>query len=178
MSEQTVSSTSRTSSTDHGGRRFFTGLLAGVLGGGLLATGLTVFALGGPPGWGPMGWHGAHAADPAAMQERLEFATDWVLSRVGASDAQREQVKRIVAQTHADIASLRDQHLQNRQAFLERLTQPSVDRAGLEQLRQAELARAEKASARIVKAVADVADVLTPEQRNLLVQHIQRLHAH
>ncbi len=50
MSEQTVSSTTRTSSTDHGGRRFFTGLLAGVLGGGLLATGVTVFALGWPPG--------------------------------------------------------------------------------------------------------------------------------
>jgi Spy/CpxP family protein refolding chaperone len=101
-----------------------------------------------------------------------------VLSRVGASDAQRQQVKGIVAQAHADVASLRDQHLQNRQAFLERLTQPAVDRAGLEQLRQAELALADKASARLVKAVADVGDVLTPDQRTALVQHLERFHRH
>ncbi len=149
MSEQTGSSPPQTSSSGRGRRRFFTGLLAGVLTGGVLATGLTAFALGGPP-WGPGSWHGMHGGDPAARQERLEFATDWILNRVGASDPQREQVKSIVTQAHADVASLRDQHLQNRRAFLDRLAQPSVDRAGLEQLRQAELALAEKASARIV----------------------------
>ncbi len=180
MSEHTDSPTvvPRTSSVDRGRRRFLTGLLAGVMAGGILATGLTVFALGGPPPWGPGGWHGPHGGDPAVVQERLEFATDWLLSRVGASDAQREQVKGIVVQAHADLAGLRDQHLQNRRALLEKLAQPSVDRSGLEQLRQAELALAEKASARIVRAVADAADVLTPEQRTQLVQRLERLHGH
>ncbi len=164
--------------SDRGRRRFFTGLLAGVLTGGILATGLTAFALGGPPRWGLAGWHGAHGGDPAAMQERMEFAVDWVLSRVGASDAQRQQVKSIVTKAHADLASLREQHLQHRRDFLERLTQPSVDRAGLEQLRQAELRLADQASARIVQAVADAADVLTPDQRAALVQHLERFHGH
>ena len=37
---------------------------------------------------------------------------------------------------------MRAQHQQNRQAFVERLTQPSVDRVTLEQIRRAELALA------------------------------------
>jgi Spy/CpxP family protein refolding chaperone len=54
--------------------------------------------------------------------------------------------------------------------LLAALTQPTVDRQTLEQLRQAELQLAEAASTRIVQALADVADVLTPEQRVQLVK--------
>ena len=55
-----------------------------------------------------------------------------------------------------------------------RLTQPNVDRATLEDLRRAELQLAESASSRIVTALADIADVLTPEQRAELVKMAER----
>ncbi len=178
MSEHTVTSPTPAPATDRGRRRFFTGLLAGGLVGGLLATGLTTYGMGGPPGWGPGGWHGRRGWDPAAAQERLEFATDWMLSRVGATEAQRERVKTQVGEALRELGPLRDQHRQHRQALLERLAQPTVDRAALEQLRQAELQLAEKASARILQTVAEVAEVLTPDQRAALVQRIERFHPH
>jgi Spy/CpxP family protein refolding chaperone len=71
---------------------------------------------------------------------------------------------------------MREQHQQNRQAFVERLTQPSVDRVTLEQIRRAELALAESASTRIVRALADAAEVLTPEQRTALVRLAEQFH--
>lgn len=162
-----------------GGRRpFLAGLLAGGLAGSLLATGVTAFSLGiaGPGGWGRHGWHSRDALTPEAARERLEFATDWMLSRVNATEQQRQQVKATVAGALQDVAPLREQHHKNRQAFVEALTQPSVDRTALEQLRQAELKLAESASVRIVQALADVADVLTPEQRAALVRLADRFH--
>ncbi len=173
MSEQTASSPTPAPATDRGRRRFFTGLLVGVLVGGLLTTGFTAFGMGGPAGWGPEGWHGPRGWDPAVAQERLEFATDWMLSRVGTTEAQRERVKTQVAEAHRELAPLRDQHRQNRQALLERLAQPTVDRAALEQLRLAELQLAERASSRVLQTVAEIAEVLTPDQRAALVQRIE-----
>ena len=111
---------------------------------------------------------------PEAQRERAEFATDWMLNKVNATEAQRTQVKSIVAQTLQDLIPLRDQHRQHREAFLAALTQPDVDRATLEDLRRAELQLAESASQRIVTGVADVAGVLTPEQRAELVKMAER----
>ena len=64
-----------------------------------------------------------------------------------------------------DLSPVQEQHLAQRQAWLEALQQPSIDRQALEELRQAKLHLAETASSRLVEALADVAEVLTPEQR-------------
>jgi hypothetical protein len=56
------------------------------------------------------------------------------------------------------------------------MTQPAVDRAALEELRRYELQLAETASGRIVTALADVADVLTPEQPGELIRLARELH--
>jgi protein CpxP len=65
---------------------------------------------------------------------------------------------------------VREQHMKNRQAFMDALSQPTVDRAALQQIRQSEIQLAESASDRFVTAIADAADVLTPEQRGKLVE--------
>jgi Spy/CpxP family protein refolding chaperone len=49
-----------------------------------------------------------------------------------------------------------------------------VDRAGLEEIRKAEIALADEASKKLVQALADVSEVLTPEQRQALLEHAQR----
>ena len=73
-----------------------------------------------------------HAADNSEMlPTRIEFATDWILSRIEASDAQRQQVKAIVQATIQDLMPMRAQHHQNRQALLQALAQPTIDRATL-----------------------------------------------
>jgi Spy/CpxP family protein refolding chaperone len=149
-------------------RRFFAGLLAGTALGGLLATGISAWSHD-RPGWnGRCGGH--HACNPEAQRERLEFATDWVLKKADATEEQKQRVKSIVQAAAQELVPIRDQHQQHRDAFLTALTQPTVDRQTLEQLRKAELQLADAASTRIVQALADVADVLTPEQRTQLVK--------
>ena len=111
---------------------------------------------------------------PEAQRERAEFATDWMLTKVNATDAQRSQIKGIVAAALNDLTPAREEHRQHRDAFLAMLSQPNVDRATLEDLRRAELQLADSASQRLVTALADVADVLTPEQRAELVKMAER----
>lgn len=149
-------------------RRFFAGLLAGTALGGLLATGISAWSHGGPGWGGRCGGH--HVCSREAERERLEFATDWVLQKADATDEQKQRVKSIVQAAAQELAPLREQHQQHRDAFLAALTQPTIDRQAMEQLRQAELQLAEAASTRIVQALADVADVLTPAQRTQLVK--------
>ena len=164
-------------------RRFLAGTLTGVLLGSMLAGGVSLYAHAQPgPGWwfgagrGPGGYFRHAAHDPEMVKTRIEFAADWILSRVEASDAQHQQVKAIVQATVQDLAQMREQHHQNRQALLQALAQPTIDRATLGDVRHAELQLADTASERLVTALADVAEVLTPEQRTRLLEFTSRWH--
>ena len=110
------------------------------------------------------------------VRARIEFATDWILSRIEASDEQRQQVKAIVQATVQDLAPRREQHHQNHQTMLQALTQTTIDPAALENIRHAELQLAEEVSKRLVTSLADIAEVLTPEQRTRLAEFIGRWH--
>ena len=56
------------------------------------------------------------------------------------------------------------------------LAKPQIDRAAIERLRQDGLALADEASKIAIDGVADVGDVLTPEQRKDLIDLGRRLH--
>ena len=162
-------------------RRFLTGMVAGGFLGSLLAGGIGMYAQAQQdPGWLFRGGHGPggyfrHAAhDPEMMSARIEFATAWLLSRIDASDEQRQQVKAIVQATVQDLAAVREQCIQNRQTLLQTLAQPTIDRAVLGDIRHTGLQLADTASDRIVTALADVAEVLRPEQRAKLAEFMSR----
>lgn len=152
-------------------RRFLAGLLTGGLAGALLAgtAGFVAHAHDGPGGFKRCIGRHHGAMGPEAMRQRVEFATDWMLTKVKATDEQKLKVKEIMGAAVTDLSGLREAHHGNRDALLEALTADTVDRAKLEALRKAELELAERASQRITSALADVADVLTPEQRRGLV---------
>jgi periplasmic protein CpxP/Spy len=164
-------------------RRFLAGILTGGLLGSLLAGGVSLYAHAQPgPGWwwgagrSPGGYLRQAASNAEMLPTRIEFATDWILSRIEASDAQRQQVKAIVQATVQDLMPMRAQHRQNRQALLQALAQPTIDRATLGDIRHAALQLADTASEQIVTALADVAEVLTPEQRIKLLEFTSRWH--
>jgi Spy/CpxP family protein refolding chaperone len=157
-----------------GRRKFFGGLAIGGLLGALAATSFNVWsqAQGGPDGGGRGCWGHKRMSTmtPEQRAERADFATEWVLSRVNATEEQKTRIRAIVQDAIKDLGQVREQHMKDRQAFMEVLSQPTVDRAALKQIRAAEMQLAETASDRFVTAIADAADVLTPEQRSKLVE--------
>ena len=128
---------------------------------------------------GPWRAHwGHHAMNPEAAKEHLEIASKCMLREVDASPAQHEQVNKILGGAVDDLFQLRQKHQGNRDAFAAQLGGASIDRAALEEMRKSEMAVADEASKRFVQALADVADVLTPEQRQALVERVHQFHQH
>ncbi|MDQ6685440.1 MAG: Spy/CpxP family protein refolding chaperone [Pseudomonadota bacterium] len=108
---------------------------------------------------------GMHGHRFAASPEHMGRMIDHMLDGLNASDAQRTQIKQIVAAAAADMktqgSSARGLHQKAMQIF----TAPTVDAAAAEQLRQQMLQQHEQMSRRMTQAMVDIARVLTPEQR-------------
>jgi protein CpxP len=88
-----------------------------------------------------------------------------MLDEVGASADQKSRIEAILHAGFAPVADLHHGMAQTHASLHAILTAPTVDRGALEQLRAAEIARIDEASRTMTKAIADAAEVLTPEQR-------------
>jgi Spy/CpxP family protein refolding chaperone len=84
---------------------------------------------------------------------------------IDATAEQQDKLRAIVRAAVKDLLPVRDKILAARVTARELLTQPTVDRAALEKLRADQIATHEAVSKEIIQAVADAADVLTPDQR-------------
>jgi len=143
-----------------------------------LAVGLGLKALAhghGGGGWHRGGFMGADL-DPARVDERLDRMLMHLYVEADATDGQKQQLGPIVKAAVRDLLPMRDQMRDARRQAVELLAQPAVDRAALEALRAAQLRLADQASRRFTQALADVADVLTPEQRQQLGERMGRWH--
>jgi periplasmic protein CpxP/Spy len=178
MSERNSRADSDSSRKPGDRRRFFGGLALGGLLGTFAMSSFSLWANDrGPDGGQGRHWcraHGGAAATPEQRAARADAMTERMLTRVDATTEQKTRIKSIVQDALKDLAQTREEHVKNRQAFVEALKQPSVDRAALKQIREAELKLAESASDRLINAIADAADVLTPEQRGKLAQMAER----
>ena len=87
---------------------------------------------------------------------------------------QRAKVSAIAKDALSDLMPLHEQHRAARAKGLQILTQPTIDRAALEQVRADELRLAEQVSKRVTQAIADAAEVLNPEQRLKLAEHLKK----
>ncbi len=118
--------------------------------------------------------HGDHS--PEEMRERAGLMVSWVLSTVDATDEQQARVSAILDRTMVTLAPLHAGREADRAALVAALTGPSVDRTTLEELRAEKVAEMTVASEELLLSIADVADVLTQEQRIELAEMAERFH--
>ncbi|MEO5882215.1 MAG: Spy/CpxP family protein refolding chaperone [Caldimonas sp.] len=110
---------------------------------------------------GGMGGPGKMGGSP----ERMGRMLDRMLDGLDASDAQRVQVRQIMAEAAADLkgqaSAARDLRRRGMQVF----TAPAVDANAAEQVRLQTMQLHDQMSRRMTQAMVAAASVLTPEQR-------------
>ena len=107
---------------------------------------------------GPMG----SAGDMHAMA--MSHVTQ-MLDAVGAGDDQKAKISSILHAGFEPMAKMHEDMAKTHNALHQILAAPTVDRAALEQLRAAQIARIDSVSRTATAALADAADILRPDQR-------------
>jgi Spy/CpxP family protein refolding chaperone len=145
-------------------------LLAGLV---LAVAGTAALTVQAQPGPGGAGHH--HRGDMGGMGLPMFGGhVDRMLDSVKATDAQRTQVKQIVAAAAADMKAQRESGRALREQMQALFTQPVVDARAAEALRRQMLDRHDQASKRMMQAMLDVSGVLTVEQRQQLAQQMKQ----
>lgn len=112
--------------------------------------------------------------DPARLDEHLDRMLKHLYVEIDATPEQQQKLEPIIKQAAKELMPLREKVREARRQGMELLTAPNIDRGAIERLRVGQIASAEDASKRFVRALADVADVLTPEQRKIAAARMQR----
>lgn len=142
-----------------------------------LATVLSLAALGAQAQ--PHGPHGRGPGGPGPGGPGM-FAGPFsghVLEGVDATDAQRDQIRKIMEQARNDLKGQRETlhklHQQGQALF----AAPTIDAAAIETLRQQTAAQHDIASKRMSQALVEAARVLTPEQRAKIAERQKKREA-
>lgn len=167
--------------------RLLLATLALALAGGVAQTALAAPPDGPPPGMGPGHQGGMERGMPGGRQGGPEMARGdmgplrhmaRMLDLAKATPEQRSQIHQIMQAARQDLHAQHQagRQLRDQQAAL--LTQPTVDTAAVETLRQQLLAQHDKASKRLTQALVDASRVLTAEQRKLVGEHRAMMERH
>jgi Spy/CpxP family protein refolding chaperone len=128
-----------------------------------------------------MGGHGH--GDGAGMMmfggspEHAGRGIDRMLDGLGATDAQRAQIKQIAIAAATDLKAQREAGRALHEKGMQIFAAPTVDAAAAESVRQQMLAQHDQASKRMLQAMLDVSKVLTPEQRAKMAERMKQRHA-
>lgn len=118
--------------------------------------------------------HGRHGGGPGGILNPRRL--DRLLDEVKATDAQRAQIRQISGAARDDLRKLHEGGSDLRGQSLALLTQPTIDTAAAEAVRQQMLAQHDAMSKRTLTAMLDMANVLTPEQRAQLGEKMKQRH--
>jgi Spy/CpxP family protein refolding chaperone len=128
-----------------------------------------------------MGGHG-HGDGPGMMMfggspEHIGRGVDRMLDGLGATDAQRAQIKQIAMAAATDLKAQHETGRALHEKGMQIFAAPTVDAAAAESLRQQMLAQHDQASKRVLQAMLDVSKVLSPEQRAKMAERMKQRRA-
>jgi periplasmic protein CpxP/Spy len=130
---------------------------------------------------GMAGWHHGSMMDGTHSAAEIDAHVDHMLKHfyveIDATEVQKTQIGPLVKQAVDDLLPLHSQVHTARTRAIQALTQTTVDRTSLESARLEHLQLADQASKRLIQLIGDVADVLTPAQRQAFVAHLEQMHA-
>lgn len=139
------------------GRKMIIGSIAVVI---VIGAGAAAFAGGDGPGH----WRGKF------MKGFMEYRMEQALTEVGASTEQKDKIKALFKTTMDEVRPDRSERKEMRSEVIKLLEAPTIDRAAIETLRAKKIAEIDAKSKTVAKAVADAAEILTPDQRKKLVE--------
>jgi Spy/CpxP family protein refolding chaperone len=121
-------------------------------------------------------WGRRDGHDIEDIKSHAEHFLDRALDRLDASEDQSAAIQLIVMATIDDLHDARGESTSGREEFLGLITADAIDRKALEEFRLSHLQRADDMSRIVADSLADVMDVLTPEQRQALEAHFDEHH--
>ena len=133
-------------------------------------------------GFGPGHWHGGGfmrgPLSPADAESRADRAIRHVAIELDATPEQQEKLRTIAKAAVKDLLPMRDKAMAGRERAQSLLTAPTVDRGAIEAFRVEQMGLGDAATKRVAQAVADMAEVLTPEQRRKVGEFIEWRRTH
>ncbi len=125
-----------------------------------------------------VGGHGGHHKgfsdiSDAELKTRIARMVKHAAIEIDATQEQQERITALVTAVAKDLKPVHDQMRATGEEIHDLLLADTIDRTALEELRAERLAEAERISKNLVSALADVAEVLSPEQRKMLDERIK-----
>jgi Spy/CpxP family protein refolding chaperone len=107
------------------------------------------------------------------IQARIERMVKHIAVEIDATPEQTGKITVLLTSLAKDIKPLREDMHSAGQQIRDLLAADTIDRAALEKVRSERLAEADRVSKNLIGTAADVAEVLTPEQRKKLSERIE-----
>jgi Spy/CpxP family protein refolding chaperone len=101
-----------------------------------------------------------------------------IMDEIDATDEQSDKLWKIMDGVRAEVRPVMRDFRNTREDLTKLLGASSVDRAAVEKLRSERIAEIDQVSQKMTAALVEAAEVLTPEQRAKLVEHLEERRSH
>ena len=129
------------------------------------------------------GWHsrrhhdGLASMTDADIEKKINRMVKHVAIEIDATPEQQDKITKLFVVVAKDMKPIRGEMRASGRKIHDLLLADKIDREALEKIRAARLADAERVSKTVVNAIAEAAEILSPDQRKVLEERIQKFRA-